>query len=65
MKLVKQMGIMMGRKVRQMPTAGLEIAAMANLFRTGRITVTRTVVLVKLLRVKMVMLLSQKIVERT
>jgi len=52
------MGIIIGRKDKQMPAAGLKIAVMVYLIWTGCISITRTAVLVKLLSVKMGMLLS-------
>uniref|UniRef100_A0A0A9D2M3 Uncharacterized protein n=1 Tax=Arundo donax TaxID=35708 RepID=A0A0A9D2M3_ARUDO len=59
------MELMVGRKGRQMPAAGLKIVVMAYLSWTGCISITRTVVLVKLLSVKMGMLLSQKVTRET
>jgi len=59
------MGIIVGRKDKQMPAAGLKIAVMAYLIWTGCISITRTAVLVKLLSVKMGMLLSWKVTRET
>jgi hypothetical protein len=48
-----------------MPAAGLKIAVMAYLVWTGRISITTTVVLVKLSSVKMGMLLSLEVTRET
>jgi hypothetical protein len=59
------MGIIVRRKDKQMLAAGLKIAVMVYLVWAGRISLTRTVVLVKLLSVKMGMLLSWKVTRET